>query len=100
MSADNYYVVAQHPKNGRWYALMGFASDDEFVPNVHDDWSFGTESEALNWAFDQYSEYGTSSGDWPALVGIANACTTCRGADDECDDCHGSGFGEVAREDL
>ena len=65
MSADNYYIVRKHP-NGGYAAVMGFASDvdgndDPIIPEARkQDEQFTTVAEALNYAINEYSEYGVS----------------------------------------
>jgi hypothetical protein len=63
VSADNYGVVAQHPLTGKWHLLMGFASDDEFVPAVRH--GYATVGEAEQAAMEEYFEYGRSYQAWP-----------------------------------
>lgn len=108
MSADNFYVVAQRPDNGRWYAFMGFASDDgDFEPNLHEDWSFETELDALHWAMSEYSEYGVQSGEWPAYVWVSDACPNCHGTGEatalpgeDCRFCEGDGDARMSLSEL
>lgn len=65
MSSDNFYIIRRHPKGG-FAAVMGFASDiddqgNEITPDVPASaQSFSTLSDALNWAINEYSEYGVS----------------------------------------
>jgi hypothetical protein len=61
MSSDNFYLVRKR-SDGKFAAVMGFASDDytetdgpEIRPT---DPAFDTALQALDWAFDQWSEYG------------------------------------------
>lgn len=61
MSADNYYMIRKHP-NGKFVAVMGFASDSR-EPVVTADESyklFDDPVSALLWAHQQPSEYGAS----------------------------------------
>lgn len=70
MSADNYYYVQRHPLGG-WAATMGFASDD-MVPFARlTDTQFVSVTEAMEWAFTQYSEYGVTCS---AAVQEGNDC--------------------------
>jgi len=67
MSADNFYVIRKDT-NGKFVAAMGFASDyvgnDEpgwGLPDIEDnDPKFDSLDEALEFAVNQYSEYGVS----------------------------------------
>ena len=61
MSADNYYVVRKDAY-GFFVPVMGFASADEhYVPRVESrDKRFVTIKDALDWALNDYSEYGVS----------------------------------------
>lgn len=60
MSADNYYLIRRLP-NGKFVPVMGFASVDE-TPKVRmmDDYHFDSLEDAIEWASEQYSEYGVS----------------------------------------
>lgn len=64
MSADNYGVIAQHPLTGRWHVLTGFASEDEFEPNVRGD-GHETLEAAMAAADRDYFEYGWHRDAWP-----------------------------------
>jgi len=58
MSADNFYLITPHPTSG-FAVLMGFASnEDEVLPASKKDKSYPTLNEAINYAMDEYSEYG------------------------------------------
>ena len=63
MSADNFYIIRNHPKGG-FAAVQGFASDtddndEQIYPEVSvNDREFRTISEALEFAMNEYSEYG------------------------------------------
>lgn len=59
MSADNYYLIRNHPAGG-FAAVMGFASDEYEPIAYHDHKSYATVDEALNYALSEYSEYGVS----------------------------------------
>lgn len=62
MSADNYYIVRKDAY-GFFVPVMGFASSDEsgYVPRVESrDKRFVTVKDALDWAYNKYSEYGVS----------------------------------------
>lgn len=72
MSADNLYVIRNHPKGG--YAVkMAFASDidnngEQLYPEVdQDDEQYETYIEALYYASKQDSEYGVD--DHPEIRG-------------------------------
>lgn len=60
MSADNFYVIRFHPAGG-YAAVMGFSSDDNEVREARmSDRHFNDIDDALDWANEQYSEYGVS----------------------------------------
>ena len=65
MSADNFYIVRRHPDGG-YAAVMGFASDldehgNEVIPEVSQRHPrFPTMFDALEWANNEYAEYGVS----------------------------------------
>lgn len=65
MSADNYYIIRNHPHGG-YAAVMGFASDvdshgNEIFPDAtQEHQKFETLKAALDWAVGEYSEYGVS----------------------------------------
>lgn len=59
MSADNWYVIRNHPAGG-YTPVMGFGEEDIRDVSVRDDFKFNTVKEALLWADAQYSEYGVS----------------------------------------
>lgn len=60
MSADNFYVIHDHPSGSGYCAVMGFASEeDDVTPNM-DHRRFDSVRQALEWAQDEYSEYGVS----------------------------------------
>lgn len=60
MSADNYYVIHNHPSGTGYCAVMGFASVDEGPIPTMDHKQFDTVRQAFEWAQDEYSEYGVS----------------------------------------
>jgi hypothetical protein len=63
MSADNFYVITQHPKGG-YAAVMGFASvDDPDLRARTTHQSFPTIQAALEYAEAEGSEYGVSLAD-------------------------------------
>lgn len=60
MSADNYYIIRKDV-NGFYVPVMGFVSSEEegYVPRIDSrDVRFTTVSKALNYACEQYTEYG------------------------------------------
>ena len=69
MSADNFYVISQHPVYKRWCVAMGFASDEGDL-TWQDFWHenaihFDNEDDAIEHAQEEYSEYGVSTIPWP-----------------------------------
>lgn len=62
MSADNYYIIRKDV-HGLFVPVMGFASADEdgYVPRIESrDARFTTLNEAIDYASNDYSEYGVS----------------------------------------
>jgi hypothetical protein len=62
LSADNFYLIRKD-QAGKYVPVMGFASADDdydFVINPGSTRRFDTLGEALDWACDQYTEYGVS----------------------------------------
>lgn len=62
MSADNFYIIRKD-QGGKYVPVMGFASADDdydFVIRPHDKPRFDTVREALDWAWDEYTEYGVT----------------------------------------
>ena len=63
MSADNFYIVRNHPLGG-FAAVMGFVSDvdaenEQIYPEVSiTDQQFKTIGESLDWSVIRHSEYG------------------------------------------
>lgn len=58
MSADNFYIIRNHPDGG-FTPVHGFASDDELPavnPERHK--SFPTLDKAIDSVSDEYTEYG------------------------------------------
>jgi len=72
VSADNFYIIRKD-QGGKYVPVMavgrrvaglgGFASADDdydFVIRPHDKPRFDTVREALDWAWDEYTEYGVT----------------------------------------
>lgn len=59
MSADNYFVVMEHP-NGGYAAVQGFESLEEVPKASTKDRKHDTPFEAYEWARQFHSEYGVS----------------------------------------
>lgn len=57
VSADNYYLIRKR-EDGKFCAVMGFASDDHEPTVEFRHKSFATVVEAVLWASDEYTEYG------------------------------------------
>lgn len=68
MSADNYYDIAQNPVDNRWYVYMGFMSNEEIAQPRKNGISFETEYEAITYGFDDWTEYGCGTVDWPGFI--------------------------------
>lgn len=57
MSADNYYLIRNHPDGG-YAAIMEFASSDEIGEVKLKDPSYPTVDQAILSVINEYAEYG------------------------------------------
>lgn len=74
MSADNYYSVRRVAD--KWYATMGFASDEgEVYPDVDKDQSFNSFEEAYDFADSDWTEYGVQ---WAKDIDTEEECRRWR----------------------
>jgi len=60
VSADNYYVVHNHPSGKGYCVVMGFASDESEPKPPAEPQRFNSVRSAFEWAELEDSEYGTS----------------------------------------
>lgn len=59
MSSDNYWII-RRTANGKFAALMGFASDEVTPKPQADSDEYGTPEQALKAVINDYAEYGHS----------------------------------------